>query len=91
MNARQENVLWPEIARNAATVDGYLWRGNPKTTKVQRAGSVICGWFVLGIALICVTVVFQRDSFNVASSVDLVFAVGFTYVEGRLIRNAFLH
>jgi hypothetical protein len=90
VNARQENVLWPDTVRNTAAVDGYLWKGNPKATKVQRAGSLICGLFVLGIALVCITVAYQGASFNIATAVVLLFGAGFTYLGCRVIRNAFL-
>jgi hypothetical protein len=44
----QQNVLVPDILKNASRVDDFLWHGSQDATRVQRIGSV-----VIGLLLIC--------------------------------------
>lgn len=48
----QRNTLWPDAMVNSSSVDGVLWKGSPKATKVQRIGIAICGltFALLGVS-----------------------------------------
>ncbi len=47
VQARQRNTTWPDVTRNAGSVDALLWRGSPKATVVQRIGIAIFSVFFL--------------------------------------------
>jgi hypothetical protein len=44
----QQNILVPDIKKNASGVDDFLWHGAQDATRVQRIGAV-----GIGILLIC--------------------------------------
>jgi len=43
VRASQRNTLWRDAMVNSSSVDGLLWKGSPKATRVQRAGIAIFG------------------------------------------------
>ncbi len=87
---RQRNTIWPDTVRNAAKVDGFLWKGSPTATKVQRVGAFICGMGLVLIACAFVGLVLTSP-FEWASMVLMAISSGIAYVGFRLLRNAFLH
>jgi hypothetical protein len=48
---RQQNTLWPNAMVNGSSVDGLLWKGSAKATKVQRVGIAIWGLTFLGVGI----------------------------------------
>jgi len=83
LESRQRNTVWPDTLRNASSVDGYLWHGNPNAPLVQRVGAV-----VLGLAyLVCSGMIFYIGTHFWPFYVP---AALFAYVAFRMIRNAFL-
>ena len=83
---RQSNIIWPDSLRNATTVDGYLWKGNPKAPTVQRVGAVIFGALFLAFAAAFAYLAFYK-SFKPL----YLYTVALGYVGFRLLRNAFRH
>jgi hypothetical protein len=88
---RQRNTIWPDTVRNAAKVDGFLWKGSPSATKVQRVGAFIFGILLLLAAAMLVGIAFVDGYVGLPSIGLIVIAVGVIYLGCRLIRNAFLH
>jgi hypothetical protein len=43
--AKQRNVMEPDLLHNTSSVDKLLWHGSCQATKVQKAGSLIFGFF----------------------------------------------
>ncbi len=88
--ARQRNTIWPDAVRNAARVDGFILKGNPRASKVQRAGILIFG---LGFALAAcgfLSLILNHPP----ERADVALAVlssGSGYLGYKLVRNAFLH
>lgn len=45
IRAKQRNVTWPDLPQNATSVDKLLWHGSRHATAIQKAGSLIFGFF----------------------------------------------
>ena len=90
VDLRQRNTVWPDTLQNAAKVDGFIWKGSPTATGVQRVGILIWGIVFLVMAYALLSLLFL-DQLEPASIVVLIFAFGAAYVGHRLVRNAFRH
>jgi hypothetical protein len=49
--ARERNVIWPDVLRNSRSVDEFLWKGARDAPLVQRIGAVILALAYLIVAL----------------------------------------
>jgi len=51
---RQQGTLWHDAIRNGTSVDGFLWKGLPNATPIQRAGAIVWGiaFLICGFALL---------------------------------------
>jgi hypothetical protein len=43
IHARQKNTVWPDLMKNRALVDSFLWKGSSEATVVQRIGIALFG------------------------------------------------
>src|ERR1700735_2289507 len=87
--ARQRATLWPDTLRNGATIDAFLWKGDPNAKPIQRAGLVVFAFVFFLISVAMASVPFQKkfeDGFGVFFFVALLFFL----LSVRLLRNAFL-
>jgi hypothetical protein len=83
--ARQRNVVPHDQLRNGVGVDALLWRGNPKASRVQRAGMIVFASFFLAtfVGFFAVAIESHSVLWGLMSLVWLV-------VAGRFFRNALL-
>jgi hypothetical protein len=51
LEAKQNNVVWPDTMKNSRSVDKFLWSGSPNPTLVQRIAAWLLGGFLMMIAL----------------------------------------
>jgi hypothetical protein len=68
---RQRNIVFPNIVRNAGSVDAFLWRGSPHPTIVQRVAAWMIGLTLIGFGIQLFALIFLRAS----SIADAVFGV----------------
>jgi hypothetical protein len=87
--ARQRATVWPDTLRNGATIDAFLWKGDPNAKPVQRVGLIIFALFFLLLGLFLMAIPFQRD-FEDGSSIVFLAALIPILLTVRLLRNAFL-
>ena len=84
VRARQRNTLWPDAMVNSSNVDGLLWKGSPKATKIQRIGIAI--W---GLAFACVGVVFEMIACEKHELFPVFFGLPWLALGIKLFINAF--
>jgi|HubBroStandDraft_2_1064218.scaffolds.fasta_scaffold605925_1 hypothetical protein len=81
---RQRNTLWPDVMVNSASVDGLLWKGSPKATRVQRVGIAIWGLLFLSVGICTLSMAHERHDMIMAVVGVFCSAVGV-----RITLNAF--
>lgn len=59
MELRQRNTTFPDVMKNASSVDALMWHGSSRITKVQRVG---VGLF--GLVFILAGVFFAQNSYQ---------------------------
>lgn len=84
LELRQRNLIWPDVLRNTARVDQFLWKGSPSPTRIQRVGLWIFALFYLGAAASFIAIGFYSRAY-VMVALGLL-AAGFG---ARTLRNAF--
>ena len=86
-SARQRNIVFPDTARNARSVDAFLWKGSPNPTLVQRTGAWLFGlnFIGLGLAFVGAAFVTDRDYPWIAALIG----IPVCYVGVRIFRNGF--
>jgi hypothetical protein len=84
VQGRQRNTTWPDVVRNAGSVDGLLWKGSPNPTKVQRVGIAIFGLFFLVLAVGTAIPAVERHSTVQGVVAVIAFLIGM-----KVILNAF--
>ncbi len=87
--ARQRATVWPDTLRNGATIDAFLWKGDPNAKPVQRIGLIIFAIFSLLLAFFLTTIPFEKN-FEDGSSIVFLAALIPILITVRLLRNAFL-
>jgi hypothetical protein len=55
LEAKQRATLYPDTVRAGRNIDEFLWKGDPKETKVQRAGLGVfaLAYIFLGLLFFC--------------------------------------
>ncbi len=88
---KQKSTLWLDTLRNGATVDGFLWKGSPNATLVQRIGLTLFAllWSMPGVLLLGFG--FAEPGPVWFRVVMLVLALPFLLLGAKLIANAFRH
>jgi len=86
---QQKAVLWEDARKGGASVDGFLWKGDPHAKPIQRAGLVVFGLMFLLLAVAMAPIPFQKH-FEEGWPVPWVMGVGCLLIALRLFRNAFL-
>jgi hypothetical protein len=76
VEAKQRNVVWPDMLRNSAQVDGFLWKGAPDAPLVQRIGAWIFGVTLMAIGLGLFDVAYHRPSWLFGAASIAVFLIG---------------
>jgi hypothetical protein len=91
IRARQRNIVFPDTARNARSLDAFLWFGSPNPTRVQSMGA-----WLLGSLFICMDLPFiflaakARDDDDSASYwLLLLISLAFILLGIRIFRNGF--
>ena len=93
---KQRNILPQDTIPNAASVDGFIIRGDKPFTTVQRVGAVILGVLYCspGIAGIVATIVFIPEAIASKHRVELLIlplllliSAGWFYLGVRAVRN----
>jgi hypothetical protein len=69
--SKQENLVWPDMARNGKSVDEILWKGSPEATIVQRIGILLFGLCYFGFG-----VIFLIDAHSSGSYFMVAFSFG---------------
>ncbi|MGO8758764.1 MAG: hypothetical protein ACLQG3_11635 [Terracidiphilus sp.] len=89
VEARQRATDWPDTLRNGATIDAFLWKGDPHAKPVQRIGLIVFAltFLLLGVSL--VSIPFEKN-FEDGSSIVFFVALPLLLLSVRLLRNAFL-
>jgi hypothetical protein len=90
VQARQRNTVWPDTLRNGRTVDGFLWKGSPHATTVQRVGIAIFAVCFLAEGFLFVYMA-ASETGSGASLIPALFALFWVLIGYRLLRNAFRH
>jgi hypothetical protein len=85
---RQKAILWEDARRGRLSVDGFLWKGDPKAKPIQRAGLIVFACTFLLLAVCFVSIPFQ-EHFEGGWIISFLFALIFVLIAGRLIQNAF--
>lgn len=88
IDGQQGAVEWPETLEAGRSVDEFLWKGDPKATRVQRVGLVIfgVGFLFLFVIAVVLTVV-GRDWPDIICG--LVIGTPSGIFAFRFLRNAF--
>jgi hypothetical protein len=88
IDRKQGAVEWPETLEAGRSVDEFLWKGDPKATRVQRVGLVIfgVGFLFLFVIAVVLTVV-GRDWPDIIGG--LVIGTPSGIFAFRFLRNAF--
>jgi hypothetical protein len=87
--AKQRGVLWPDMLRSGRTVDEFLWKGDPRATRIQRAGLGLFGTLFLILASVGVAVGCTQDNWpGRAIGIAIGSLAGIAGI--RYMRNAFL-
>jgi hypothetical protein len=90
VQARQRNTVWPDTLRNGRTLDGFLWKGSPDATLVQRVGVAIFGLFFLATSFLFVYIALSEGGSG-ASLIIVLFALFWLVIGCKLLGNAFRH
>jgi peptidoglycan/LPS O-acetylase OafA/YrhL len=85
---QQKAVLWEDARKGGGSVDGFLWKGDPRAKPIQRAGLVVFGLMFLLLAVVMASIPFQKH-FEGGWPVPWVMGLGCLLIALRLIRNAF--
>ncbi len=88
---RQKNTLWLDTLRNGITLDGFLWKGSPNATLVQRIGLGLFAllWLSPGFALLYFG--FSEPAPVWFRVFMFVLALPWIAFGGKLLANAFRH
>jgi hypothetical protein len=86
---KQKALLWEDARRGGASVDEFLWKGDPHAKPVQRAGLVIFALAFLSLAIVFTSIPFEKN-FDDGWPIEFIFALILFLISARLIRNAFL-
>lgn len=89
IEARQRATVWPDTLRNGATIDAFLWKGDPNAKHVQRIGLVVFAFFFLLIGIFLASIPFQKN-FEDGSNIVFIVALPLLLLSVRLCRNSFL-
>jgi hypothetical protein len=88
--AKQRGILWPDMLRAGRSVDGFLWKGDPRATPVQRAGLVLFGLIFLSFAAIGIALGCALDDWA-GRTIGIVLGSLAGIAGVRFMRNAFRH
>lgn len=88
VEARQSNLLWEDAHKNGASVDGFLWKGDPNAKPIQRAGLVVFALCFLLLAISIGSIPFDKPGED-GSIVVFVISGLFLALSLRLFWNAF--
>jgi len=83
IEARQRNLIWPDVLRGSRSVDEFLWKGSRDAPLVQRIGAVI-----LALAYVLVALTFVSMTMEFRQWFLSVFAAAMFVIAGWFIRNA---
>jgi hypothetical protein len=89
VQSRQRNTVWPDTLRNGRTIDGFLWRGSPDATRVQRAGMAIFGLAFLAAGFTFVYIAVSRGGSG-PSLFIMLFGLFWVVIGCKLLGNAFV-
>jgi hypothetical protein len=89
VQARQRNTVWPDTLKNGRSVDGFLWKGSPDATPVQRVGSAIFGLAFLAAGFTFVYISVSRGGSG-ASLFIMLFGLFWIVIGCKLLANAFV-
>jgi hypothetical protein len=84
VGASQRNTLWPDAMVNSSGVDGLLWKGSPKATKVQRVGIAI-----FGLTFAFLGVIFETIASEKHETFPAIFGLLWIALGAKLVINAF--
>ncbi len=91
IHRKQGPTEWPETLEAGRSVDGFLWKGDPRATPVQRVGLAIFAamylFLLAGFTVVIVKLVVSHDWSNIAwvlAMAALCGTAGF-----RFLRNVF--
>ena len=90
--ARQSNLLFPDLLRNFLQHNYFAWNGSPNNTLVKRIGLVLLSLipFTYSLSVLYTLVPPSADHVPVAEFVvGVIFGLPFTLITARLLRNAF--
>ena len=62
IEARQRNVFLEDQIRNGLSVDAFLWRGDPKATRVQRVALLLFGLVFLAGFVMLISAAVERHT-----------------------------
>jgi hypothetical protein len=87
--ASQRAINWPDILRAQTHTFVFLWKGDPKAKRVQRAGLVVFAIWMFIPAIVIVAEIFEAD-FSGPKIWALTASSAMFIVGLRFLRNAFL-
>jgi hypothetical protein len=62
IEAAQNAILWEDARRGGASVDEFLWKGDPHAKPIQRAGLVIFALAFHSLAIVFASIPFEKNS-----------------------------
>jgi hypothetical protein len=81
--------LWEDQSRNNYPIIRFLWHGDPKAARLQRAGLVLFGLVCLMCSTIAVLSWLDNEQDN-RTYLSFVFALVMLLIAGRLFWNALI-
>ncbi|MFP5237971.1 MAG: hypothetical protein ACLGSD_18900 [Acidobacteriota bacterium] len=88
VGARQSNLLWEDAHKNGASVDGFLWKGDPNAKPIQRAGLVVFALAFLLLAILMGSIPFDGPGEEGSIGIFVISGL-FLALSVRLFWNAF--
>ena len=66
LRAKQGKLVWPGTIMSARAIDGFIWKGSPDASLVQRIGLWLIGFVYLAFGLMLFGIAKRDKSFPIA-------------------------
>ena len=84
LQARQRNLIWPDVLRGGRAVDELLWKGARDAPLVQRIGAVILAIMYIMIAALIVDVAVEQGKWFIGVAAIFFFGAGAWFIRNAL-------
>jgi hypothetical protein len=76
LEARQRNLIWPDVLRGGRSVDEFLWKGAREAPLVQRIGAVVLALAYVMVGLAFVSMSLEQGKWFIGAFAAILFHRG---------------